>query len=89
MLKKYYSFEYKHANIPYDSSLKLTKNNGDSVLQLNYTQVIRSLSYLTDCTRHYIAFAVGKLSRYTHNLSEIHCHALQRVLRYLKGTSEI
>ena len=89
VLNKYYSSECKPVNTPYDSSLKLTKNGGDSVSQLKYSQVIGSLRYLADCTRPDIAYVVGKLSRYTHNPSGIHWHALERVLRYLKGTSEM
>lgn len=47
-----------------------------------------SLTYLASCTRIDIVFDLGKLSRYTHNLSEIYQHVLKKVLRYLKGTSE-
>ncbi|GJS42158.1 hypothetical protein Tco_0567201 [Tanacetum coccineum] len=37
-------------------------------------------------TRLDIAFAVGKLSRYTSNLGTQHWQAIQRVLKYLKKT---
>ena len=40
-----------------------------------------------NCTRPDIAFAVNRLSRYTHNPSYDHWNALNRILRYLKGTA--
>ena len=42
--------------------------------------------FLMNCTRPDIAFAVSRLSRYTHCPSEQHWVALRRVLRYLCGT---
>ncbi|GKB24470.1 hypothetical protein Tco_0863871 [Tanacetum coccineum] len=37
-------------------------------------------------TRHDIAYAVGRLSRFTSNPSRQHWHAITRVFKYLKGT---
>jgi hypothetical protein len=45
-----------------------------------------SIMFLTNCTRPDIAYAVGRLSRYTHNPSVEHWDAISRLLRYLKGT---
>ena len=42
--------------------------------------------FLTNCTRPDIAYAIGRLSRYTHNLSIEHWNAISRLLRYLNGT---
>ena len=42
--------------------------------------------FLTNCTRPDIAYAVGRLSRYTHNPSIEYWDAISRLLRYLKGT---
>nr|GFD08248.1 hypothetical protein [Tanacetum cinerariifolium] len=42
--------------------------------------------YAMISTRPNIAFAVGKLSRYTSNPSAQHWQALARVFQYLKGT---
>nr|GEW67630.1 hypothetical protein [Tanacetum cinerariifolium] len=50
-----------------DTSENLMPNNGQAVFQLEYFRVIRCLMYVMTCTRHDIAFAVGKLSRYTSN----------------------
>ena len=42
--------------------------------------------YLASATRPDISYAVSKLSRFVSNLGDDHWHALERVLRYLKGT---
>jgi hypothetical protein len=53
---------------------------------LRYSQIVGSLMYLASTTRQDIFFVVSKLSRYMSNLGDDHWHALERVLRYLKGT---
>ena len=53
---------------------------------MRYSQIIGSLMYLASATRPDISFAVSKLSRFVSNLEDTHWHALERVLRYLKGT---
>ena len=57
---------------PFDSNVHLIKNHGDSVSQDKYAQIIGSLIFLTNCTRLDIAYAIGRLSRYTHNPSIVH-----------------
>ncbi|GJU79511.1 zinc finger, CCHC-type containing protein [Tanacetum coccineum] len=47
-----------------DTSEKLMPNNGQAVSQLEYSRVIGCLMYAMTCTRHDIAFEVGKLSSY-------------------------
>ena len=42
--------------------------------------------YAMYCTRPDIAYAVGILSRYTHNPGHMHWNAIHRVLKYLKRT---
>ena len=42
--------------------------------------------FLTNCTRPDIAYAVGRLSRYTYNPSIEHWDEISRLLSYLKGT---
>ena len=42
--------------------------------------------YLASATRPDISFAVCKLSRFVSNLRDDHWRALERVMRYLKGT---
>jgi hypothetical protein len=64
----------------------LRKNKKITRDQLRYSQIIGSLMYLASATRPDISFAVSKLSRYMSNPGDNHWHALERVLRYLKGT---
>jgi hypothetical protein len=42
--------------------------------------------YLASATRPDISFVVYKLSRFVSNPGDDHWHALERVMRYLKGT---
>jgi hypothetical protein len=43
--------------------------------------------YLASATRHDISYTVSKLSRFTSNPGDDHWKALERVLRYLRGTT--
>ena len=54
--------------------------------QLRYSQIIGSLMYLASATRLDISFVVSKLSRFVSNSGDDHWKALERVMRYLKGT---
>ena len=86
ILKKYTKHEIVIAKTPIDGSLHLSKNNGDSIAQLEYSRIIGSLMYIMSCTRPDIAYAVSKLSRYTSNPGHDHWKAILRVLVYLKHT---
>ena len=52
---------------PFDSSVHLfpMSNENEIFNQKDYTSIIGSLRYATDCTRPNIAYAVGVLSRFT------------------------
>jgi len=86
ILRKYNYLDCKPASTPYDPSVKLFKNTGDGVRQTKYASIIGSLRYATDCTRPDIAYVVGLLCRFTSRPSKEHWHAIERVMRYLKGT---
>jgi hypothetical protein len=43
--------------------------------------------YLANHMRHAISFAVGKFSRFVSKSGDDHWRALERVMHYLKGTS--
>ncbi|KAJ9546855.1 hypothetical protein OSB04_019398 [Centaurea solstitialis] len=47
---------------PFDPSTNLKKNQGDSVAQLEYTQVLGSLMYIMNCTRPDIAYTISNNS---------------------------
>ena len=72
---------------PYDASVLLRKNRRIARDQLRYSQIIGSLMYLASATRPDISFAVSKLSRFVSKPGDDHWHALERVMRYLKGAA--
>ncbi|RVW93366.1 Retrovirus-related Pol polyprotein from transposon TNT 1-94 [Vitis vinifera] len=89
VVSKFSHLKIKDANTPFDSSIKLEKNDGRSVAQLEYASAIGSLMYAAQCTRADISFAVSKLSRFTSNPSVEHWKAIGRVLGYLRNTKEL
>ncbi|GJS22669.1 zinc finger, CCHC-type containing protein [Tanacetum coccineum] len=68
VFKKFNYFECTPVSTLMDTSKKLMPNNGQAVSQLEYSRVIGCLMYAMTCTRPAIAFAVGKLSRYSNGL---------------------
>ena len=88
-LKRFEYYECKPVVTPYDANTHLKKNLDHSVSQPRYAQIIGSLMYLMNCTRPDIAYAVSRLSRYTHNPSKDHWTALDRVAKYLRGTIDL
>ncbi|CAL1388160.1 unnamed protein product [Linum trigynum] len=89
ILKKYNYFDCKPACTPYDASVKLFKNTGDSVRQSEYASIIGSLRYAADYTRPDIAYVVGLLGRFNSFPSREHWNAIERVMRYLKRTANL
>ncbi|GJX40681.1 integrase, catalytic region, zinc finger, CCHC-type containing protein [Tanacetum coccineum] len=57
--------------------MKFRPNKGTPVSQLEYSRAIGCLMYAMIRTRPDIAFAIGKLSRYTSNPSALHWQALE------------
>lgn len=86
VLKRFNHFDCAPVSTPLDPSMELVKNTGSPVSQLEYSRLIGCLMYAMTCTRPDIALAVGKLSRFTSNPSELHWFAIRRVLKYLKKT---
>ena len=78
--------DYQPAPTPYAPSVLLKKNQRIARDQLRYSQIISSLMYLASAARPDISFVVSKLSRFVSNPEDNYWHALERVLRYLKGT---
>nr|GEV68061.1 hypothetical protein [Tanacetum cinerariifolium] len=67
---------------------KFKPNSGKVVDQLEYSRAIGCLMYAMTSTRPDIAYAVGRLSRFTSNPSGQHWKAITRVLKYLRGTKD-
>jgi hypothetical protein len=88
-LSRFGFMDSKPSPTPYDHSVTLRKNKKIARDQLRYSQIIGSLMYLASTTKPDISFVMCKLSRYMSNLGNDHWHALEKVLRYLKGTMSI
>ena len=86
ILKKFNQFDCTPVSTPFESQIRLFPNTGRAISQLDYARIIGNLMYAIICTRPDIAYAMGKLSRYTSNLSTLHWHAINQILKYLKGT---
>ena len=72
ILKRFGHFDSKPVSTPYYANTHLMKNRGDHVGQAEYAQVIGSLMHLMNFSRPAIAYAVCRLSRYTHNPNNDH-----------------
>lgn len=76
--------------IPADPSLDLQRSNEDKgqqrTLNVPYREAVGSLMFLAVVTRPDIAFAVGQVSKFLNEPSEIHWTAVKRIMRYLAGT---
>ncbi|XP_071905928.1 uncharacterized protein [Coffea arabica] len=86
LLRKFENYDVIPVSTPYDANTQLKKNNGDPIAQSKYAQIIGSLMHLMNFTRPDIAYAVCRLSRYTHNPNREHWFALVRLMKYLRGT---
>ena len=61
ILKKF-DKDNTNAGSPVDINLYLSKNTGESILQLDYACIIGSLIYIMNCTRPDITYSVSRLS---------------------------
>jgi hypothetical protein len=65
----------------------LCKDDVGKDLRVRYQSAIGSLMYAMTQTQPDLAFAVSRLSQYCSNPEDVHWKAVQRVMRYLKGTT--
>ncbi|GKB28347.1 zinc finger, CCHC-type containing protein [Tanacetum coccineum] len=86
ILKKLNSEDCSSVSTLMDPVEELKLNTSKPVDQLEYSRAIGCLMYVMTSTRPDIAYAVGRLSRFTSNPSGQHWHAITRVFKYLKGT---
>nr|GEU30098.1 zinc finger, CCHC-type [Tanacetum cinerariifolium] len=86
ILKKFNREDCSSVSTPVDPVEKLKPNTGKPLDQLEYSRAIGCLMYAMTSTRPDIAYAIGRLSRFTSNPSRQHWHVITRVFKYLKGT---
>lgn len=77
--------------LPMDAGLKMRSctDDVDTATDKPYREVVGSLLYLASCTRPDIAYVVGVLSRFVAKPSNEHWAVAKRVLRYLRGTTDL
>ena len=89
LLKRFKMDDAKQIDTPIDPATKLDlEGTGSAVEQKLYRGMIGSLLYLT-ASRPDIVFSVGLCARFQTNPKESHIQAVKRILRYLKGTSDL
>ena len=96
MLSRYHLNRAKLVSIPMESGLKLSikqcphmPEEIERMKRVPYKEGIGSLLYAALATRPDIAFASSILGQFAQNPGRIHWEALKRIMRYLKGTSEL
>ncbi|GJW42450.1 zinc finger, CCHC-type containing protein [Tanacetum coccineum] len=88
ILKNFNREDCSPVSTPIDPVEKLKPNTWKHVDQLEYLRAIGCLMYAMKSTRPDIAYAVGRLSRFTSNPSRQHWKAITRVFKYLRGTKD-
>ena len=58
----------------------------DPMGQSEYAKIIGSLMHLMNFSKPNIAYAMCRLSRYTHNPNNNHWNTLTKLMKYLRGT---
>ena len=96
MLLHYHLERVKPVSIPMESGLKLSIKQCPSMPEeiermkrIPYKEGIGSLLNAALTTHPDIAFASSVLGQFAQNPGRIHWEALKRIMRYLKGTSEL
>jgi histone deacetylase 1/2 len=81
----------KMSSTPLVATEKLSREGGDLLSSddaTRYRSIVGALQYLT-FTRPDLAFAVNKVCQYLHSPTTTHWIAVKRILRYVKGTSDV
>lgn len=87
ILKKFGMIDCNAVKTPMEKGLQLSR--AGSRTNEPYRELLGSLMYQMLCARPDICFTVSYLGRYQQNPVDHHWQALKRVVRYLKGTSEL
>nr|GEZ21600.1 Gag-Pol polyprotein [Tanacetum cinerariifolium] len=86
----------KPISTPFPTDVKLSSKMSPNsekermeMSQVPYASTVGSLMFTMICTRLDIAHAVGVVSRYMAKPGRGHWEAIKRILRYVKGTSDV
>ncbi|GKA90105.1 hypothetical protein Tco_0811917 [Tanacetum coccineum] len=86
----------KPISTPFPTDVKLSSKMSPSsekermeMSRVPYASAVGSLMFAMICTRPDIAHAVGVVSRYMAEPGRGHWEAVKRILRYIKGTSDV
>jgi hypothetical protein len=93
ILEKHPTGDNHKQAIPMETSARHTKATGDYQASTQtikaYQSAVGSIMFAMLCTRPDIAYSVAILSKFAQNPTPDHQKAVQRVLRYLRGTSHL
>ena len=91
ILQKFGMYDCKPVSTPVNPDVKLVSSESPDEMcdQQMYQAVIGNLLYLSTKTRPDIAYAVSCVARFCANPTKEHWTAVKRILRYLKGTSNL
>jgi hypothetical protein len=85
----------RSATTPLPANLQLSRKDcptpgleGDHMKSVPYAPDVGSLMYAMVVTRPDIAYTVGIVSRFMHNLGRPHWNAVKHIIRYLVGTQD-
>ncbi|GKC55907.1 retrovirus-related pol polyprotein from transposon TNT 1-94 [Tanacetum coccineum] len=76
-------------NIKLSSKMSPSSEERMEMSRVPYASAVGSLMFAMICTRLDIAHAVGVVSRYMAEPGKKHWEAVKRILRYIKGTSDV
>jgi hypothetical protein len=86
LLKETGKLGCKPAKTPIETNIKLNIENGEPLKDINHFQrLVEKLIYLT-VTRPDLSFVVSQISQFMHAPRTPHLDAINRILRYLKGS---
>ena len=95
ILIKYVMQDSKKGLLPFRHGIPLSQNQcpktpdeKECMQSVPYASAVSSLMYVMLCTRPYICFEVGMVSRYQSNLSPKHWMTIKHILKYLRRTRD-
>ena len=91
ILERFGFLECHTVSTPIEPGAVLVSNQEPDakVDQALYRSILGSIMYLMLCTRPDLAFAVGKLSKFSANPNQQHMNAVKRLLRYVGKTRNL